>query len=422
MLFLTACVCASPVGNSLLPPTDPLRIAADEVPDDSGLRLINITYTVPNNTMQCLKGLLRCSDVSFRMLGYMPERTGRYPAYLFLSGAGPWQNEIRNRPFDEDVPDMISPRMMAKLGYAAVITEFPDIYGEHMRCNALSDGTPTLMSYARTILGYNGPHDTVSRGALATLCRYAGVDCTLGIALHGHSVGGLISNLAPRYAPVTGMLLWGMGSRLPGSFSCCGHQSQNYSCCTPSDGTYSPAGEPQTIGGMGLPCETYDAKGAHLDRSRKRLIIARVDYEYGDCDRDRRDLIQSGNPAYANLRFCDEPNGLGPFGALILARRDSGYDCGNSANCIQADGSGYMIPSEYQIGHEAATTNPHNFHTVVPTQQCDRYFSNGECAHSIEYGYVLNPIWVRSPEPWGMRPSLEWLASTASVRAPALLL
>jgi len=106
----------------------------------------------------------------------------------------------------------------------------------------------------------------------------------------------------------------------------------------------------------------------------------------------------------------------------VFGRRDSGYDCGNSANCIQADGSGYMIPSEYQIGHEAATTNPHNFHTVVPTQQCDRYFSNGECAHSIEYGYVLNPIWVRSPEPWGMRPSLEWLASTASVRAPALLL
>jgi hypothetical protein len=146
---------------------------------------------------------------------------------------------------------------MARRGYAAAISEFPDIEGPHMRCEALSNGTPSLMEHARTVFGWAGPHDTVSHGALAQLCRHEGVDCSLGIALHGHSVGGLITNLAPRFAPVTAMLIWGAGSRLPYGFSCCGINSYNLSCCVLGDGMHAPVGEEAPLGGDELPCEMY---------------------------------------------------------------------------------------------------------------------------------------------------------------------
>jgi hypothetical protein len=146
---------------------------------------------------------------------------------------------------------------MARRGYVAAISEFPDIMGAHMRCEATSKGTPSLMEHARTVFGWSGPRDDISHGPLAHLCRHEAVDCALGIALHGHSVGGLITNLAPRFAPVTAMLLWGAGSRLPYGFSCCGHNSYNYSCCVLGDGLDAPLGEFLPTSGDLLPCEMY---------------------------------------------------------------------------------------------------------------------------------------------------------------------
>jgi hypothetical protein len=54
--------------------------------------------------------------------------------------------------------------------------------------------------------GYDGPSDTSSTSALATLCRRPNADCTAGIALWGNSFGGLTLGNAPRFAPVTAMV------------------------------------------------------------------------------------------------------------------------------------------------------------------------------------------------------------------------
>jgi hypothetical protein len=92
-------------------------------------------------------------------------------------------------------------------------------------------------------------------------------------------------------------------------------------------------------------------------------------------------------------------------------RRDSGYDCGNSTECIQADGSGYTVPGWQQIGPLVAMANGHNFHSTVPmNQECDDDVPIDEC----DIRYIMNPQFVNSTEPWGMLPSLEWLAATAT--------
>jgi hypothetical protein len=67
------------------------------------------------------------------------------------------------------------------------------------------------------------------------------------------------------------------------------------------------------------------------------------------------------------------------------------------------------VPGFVQIGAVAATTNAHNFHSIIPPdQQCDEDVPIDEC----DIGYVMNPNFVNSTEPWGMMNSLEWLAVT----------
>jgi hypothetical protein len=394
---------------------NPLDVSSGDVPDvdreDLELRHFTQSLVMPNTTLPCREKRVspeECPDIEYNMQGYVPATGKDYPVYLFVSGAGPWTNTIRNQPFDENLPEMTMVAAMARRGFASAISEFPMVMGPHLRCHALSTGTPCLMDHARQVFSWTGPNDRSSIGPLATLCRLGISDCSRGIALHGHSVGGLLANLAPRFAPVTGLLLWGAGSRLPYGFSCCGANSRNYSCCEEGNGYDAPLGELPVVAGSELPCLMYNETKPYLDRSRRLLIIATNDHEYGDCDLDMQE---------ATGVYCNATDGWNPFGSIILGRRDSGYDCGNATRCIQNDGSGYIIPLWTDIG-DRAVNNAHNFHTIVPGMADGRAcFVPGmtdEDEMDEECRYVLNPEWVNSTAPWGLTPSIQWLAATAT--------
>jgi len=122
-----------------------------------------------------------------------------------------------------------------------------------------------------------------------------------------------------------------------------------------------------------------------LDRSRRRLILADYDHEYGDC---------TGLYGGVNNRCHHEQSAQ--TGAKSIGRTDSGYDCGDARDCIQPDGSGYYIPSFEDFG-VMANTNGHNFYRMMP-----------------EYNY-LNPEFVETPKAFGLRANMDWLAATAIV-------
>jgi hypothetical protein len=101
---LVACARATPHANALLAAApNPLDVASGGVPDvdreDLELIHFSINFTLPNTTRPCREKRVDCShgDLSFHMQGYMPkhEPGSTFPAYLFVSGAGPWTNEIR---------------------------------------------------------------------------------------------------------------------------------------------------------------------------------------------------------------------------------------------------------------------------------------------------------------------------------------
>ena len=161
----------------------------------------------------------------------------------------------------------------------------------------------------------------------------------------------------------------------------------------------------------------YNETRPYLDRSRRRLVIAQYDHEYGDAMRGGGpfDADSDGN----SWLICNETDANNPFGSLILGRRDSGYDCGNSSECIQPDGSGYTVPGLDDVGNAVAAINAHNFHTTMPELPdfCPQDVPLEEATQTpgCEVGYILNPYWLNATKPWGMVPSIDWLAAIGRV-------
>ena len=165
---------------------------------------------------------------------------------------------------DESAPEVAMAQEMAGRGFVAAIIETPDRV--HMSCGSNARSIP---SFATQVYGYRGPHDTRAT-ALVRMCSRAAADCSAGIALHGLSIGGLITAYAPRVAVgVTAELRYSSGVVVPGSFSCCGIHSHNFSCCNPGG----------VVGGTQLSCIIDNATSNYLARSRRRLIMGGGDTE-----------------------------------------------------------------------------------------------------------------------------------------------
>ena len=316
-------------------------------------------------------------------MGYEPAAGGGHPVYLFTSGGYP---SFPGGGLHSDMPEMLMMKEMAKRGFVSAIAEIPQIDTYGMKCDTIP-GNLSLTNFSQMVYQWRGKGDYTSQSPLALLCRRNLTDCEAGISIHGHSLGGLLANLAPQHAiGVRSLLIWGSGSRLPyGDHYCCGLFSGGRECCDPH----------ALVGGAPLPCETYAATASYLDRTRRRIIVYANDQEYGDCY-----FTYDGNSRPPRQPRCNVTSATNPAGALILGRRDSGYDCGENPHCIQADGSGYYVPDITEAGVWA---NRHNFHNM-PTEHTAKNHDNS---------YYLNVNWVNARTAWGMQPCLDWLDRTA---------
>jgi len=302
------------------------------------------------------------------VMGYEPMSGTGLPVYLFCAGMGNWIEG-----FNETAPEARFPVEMARRGFISVMMELPDIPG--LSC-------PTLERFSRMLFNYtSSAPSTALVSPLARICGRPRADCRAGLALHGSSIGALLLQLAPQYAEgVSALLMWAAGSRIPGGYSCCGAFSGNRSCCE---------GAHPVVGGSPIQCERYEVTRHFLDRSRRRLILADYDHEYGDC---------TGLHGGVN-NMCHHAEGM-RTGAKSIGRTDSGYDCGEATNCLQPDGSGYYIPTFEDFGEEA-NTNGHNFYRLNPGPDEDNAIN------------ALLPEFVHSPDPFGLANNMDWITATA---------
>ena len=329
------------------------------------------------------------------LYGFEPtDRASQYPVYMHGGGAGDRflmdaADRLTGRiPTVGELPELVFAREMASRGFVAVVMEMPRATNTTLMC----DGDwGSMINVTRRVFGYGGAGDT-QETALATLCRRSTADCSRGIALNGLSQGGLLSALAPGVAVgITAELRWSTGVYMAGGWSCCGIFSRNSSCCRP--------GSP--VGGSALPCMHDQQTSTQLTGSRRRIISAFLDPEYGDL-------------------ACPSPEEGGTFEGCILhaGSTDSAVNqtwlqshrrCSAAqGNCIAPDGSGYYILTPDEIeGNNNSYYQQHNFHMRTAS-------SVANLPPQQTRGYYINPTFLHSTAPWGMHPSFDWLAITAT--------
>jgi hypothetical protein len=231
------------------PPTPPRPPLAP--PPERAIREFRMNYHIGNET--------------YELVGHEPTDGDGFPVYMHAGGAG---DKLENPDEPYSAPELTFTREMARRGYVAAISELPERF--QMACDQ-------LLNNSRYIFGYGGADDTTSTSAIATLCRRPGADCSNGVALHGLSVAGMLAGVAPRFAPVTGLLSWSNGIYVPHGHSCCGnfgHSGEpDYSCC-PEDGGL--------IGGSRLECLTAEAQAPYLAPNRRRLTLGQGDPLYSE--------------------------------------------------------------------------------------------------------------------------------------------
>ena len=336
----------------------------------TSLQQDDATMTVrPFNTSYLIK------DQRYEMIGHEPVGGTAHPVYIFLCG-----DQGRVEP---DMAEERFTREMAERGFVAARVEYP---GQRFLTNSSGNIPPDIPdaaaraarqlamrceggdnSYhtvAKQVFGYDGTDAADAHNALATLCHRENADCHAGVAVHGHSLGGLLGGLVSRVAPVTAMLSWGSGSIMPGWDTCCG-QNGNHSCCDNASGI---------VGGQPLLCEQDQQQSEFLARSRRRLVIGADDAYYG-----------GSHPLYGGLANC---------------RQRSGDDCGEANNCIQADGSGYYLPNNTEVGVQLDVVD------IVRRAQSHIFYESALNA--------LNPQFEQTDAEWGLRRNLDWLARTAT--------
>ncbi|CAD7929319.1 unnamed protein product [Amoebophrya sp. A120] len=221
---------------------------------------------------------------------------------------------------------------MAQRGYVAAEIDYDRrwTYFRHDRLCTLKDRAPDF---------FQGPNS-----AVGVLCAdLPQVDCSMGIAVHGIGQGGYIAHWAKNYIPdVRATLFFAVGDGL---------QADEY-----------PSSKWADITG-GSDC--------YLD-------------QHNPLPRMQRRYLAGENDQYA---------GGTPPGVVKSIKGVSGYSCGSYADCLQPDGSGYMVvpPAFYA---DSCPSAPHYFFQ--------------EMYGLYEHHYPVCQFLSYSR--WAMHQSLEWLA------------
>jgi len=96
---------------------------------------------------------------------------------------------------------------------------------------------------------------------------------------------------------------------------------------------------------------------------------------------------------------------------LSMTKTGSGYDCGNTLDCIQADGSGYYIVSAQDFTHASC-----------PNSSIGSPFFFGEEVKNKSRGTIQPSTlflcdFSNTSAKWSLRQNLDWLAQAASTSA-----
>ena len=178
--------------------------------------------------------------------GYEGASVTGAPVYLFNTGGG--------MGIGPSVPEYDIIREAAARGFVAAMITPPNPAMECSQLEAAASAT----------------YGSASNSALSVLCARASADCNRGVAVHGFSMGGLISALAPKFSSlVTASIASGAGSFTPGHDSCCG--LADTSCCA------SKTDNVGVIGGTQMTCLSDQQLSTYLPRSRRRVIIGATD-------------------------------------------------------------------------------------------------------------------------------------------------
>jgi hypothetical protein len=94
----------------------------------------------------------------------------------------------------------------------------------------------------------------------------------------------------------------------------------------------------------------------------------------------------------------DEFFGGNASGVRTQLQKVVGVSCAGSWNCLQADGSGWVMVRASELSDKTAN---HCY-----------YYQNGNRACTTNNGF--DPTWLAGTTPWALGPSLDWLASKAS--------
>jgi len=192
--------------------------------------------------------------------------------------------------------------------------------------------------------------------AVNKVCNRSTVDCSKGLVVGGMSYGAYVTNMLVQYEPrITAILSLGFGK------------------------PRFPAGIPPAVLALAsFACLEDPGISQFLPKSKRRYLV-------GGADR----FFVNGTPFFGLKEY-------------------SGYDCNQSFDCIQPDGSGYYI------------TQPEDY-----TQE-DRDMWNGTINFGGHYLHTHNPphtkndtqflpSFLNESNKWSLQSSFDWLADAGRV-------
>lgn len=275
-----------------------------------------------------------------------PDASGKFPVFMWLAGTFDHYNATVLETFTE---------YMASKGYIAAIPEYQVF--DFCMSPCLDDRCPLslgkLVGIDTGAVGKIGQPEKVRalKKALDVLCALPKADCSLGVAVAGHSQGAFstvqFSTIDKR---VTAISPWSYG--------------------------YLDLASKELVS-----CVTAANVDKFIPKEKRRTVVGALD----DLNSGEKELDMKGPQVF------------------------SGYTCNSSTapiNCIQSDGSGYYViaKSEY-TAEDKRVTDPENIagHPFFDTK--DPVADLTKLVPSFKTGNKL----------WHMKPMFDWLSMAARV-------